>query len=622
MSGLAAVLYGSPDRPAGADLQPMLAASAQRAPDGSAAWAGDGIALGYLSFETLPGSESQPLVDRGRRLAIVFDGRLDNREDLAAVLGVATETSDSRFALEAFAAWGPGAAERLLGDFAWIAWDAARRRLVAARDQLGSRPLHYCVQPDLVLCATDVAQLLAHPSTPREPDLHTVANYLSLDIPNAASTLLRGINRLPPGHVVVFEDGVTSLREYWRAEPREALRLRDDREYAERCRELLARSVGARMRSRRPVAAMLSGGLDSSSVVATAARLHAGRGLALAPFSLVFPGRSEADERPFIEDVAAHHGLAAVLVEPSRVTAPAMREHAARTLDCPAFASDFGTRSLYDAIRCRGHDVVLTGAGGDALFGGSVFQYADRLRELRIGAAVRQFLADRRTYRSGWSRLGLIQAGLWPLLPLPVKRILRPVARRVAGVGGGPPWLRLPRAPRPPLPGRPRGGSFATEDVTRGLGSGLHSLFLEAGERALAELPLEPRDPLLDVRLVEFALSIPEEQRRRGPVLKFVLRNALGQDLPPSVARRRTKGSFGYVIVEALEALGGARFFAAARIAEAGWVDGGVLAAAYEITRQRFAAGDPRYSVDVPRLWIAGAIELWFGAVFGGRPPA
>lgn len=594
----------------------MLAASAHRGPHGTSTWAGEGVALGYLAFETVPVSEPQPVVDPGRRLAIVFDGRLDNREELAAALRLAGEIPDARLALEAFAAWGTGAAARCLGDFAWIAWDGTARRLIAARDHMGARPLHFCALPGVVLCATDIAQLLAHPSTPREPDLHTVADYLSLDIPNAASTLLRGVNRLPPGHVVVFEGGAVSLHQYWRAEPRARLRLRDDAEYAERCRDLLTRSVAARMRSRRPVAAMLSGGLDSSSVVATASRLRDGNGPAVTPFSLVFPGRAEADERPFIADVVAQHGLAAVLVEPSPVTADALRDHAARSLDCPAFPSDFAARSLYDAVRGRGHDVVLTGAGGDYLFGGSVFQYADLLRRLRVAAAVRQFLADRRTNSSGWSRLGLIQAGVWPLLPPAFKRVLRPVARRVAGVRDRPPWLLLPRAPKPAGPERPRGESYATEEVTRELGGGLHSLFLEAGERQLAQLTLEARDPLLDVRLVEFALSLPEEQRRRGPVLKFVLRNALGRDLPPRVATRRTKGGFGHVVVEALESLGGDGFFTSMRIAEAGWVDGASLATAYDLTRRRFAAGDPRYGNELPWLWIAAAIELWFAAVF------
>jgi asparagine synthase (glutamine-hydrolysing) len=329
-------------------------------------------------------------------------------------------------------------------------------------------------------------------------------------------------------------------------------------------------------------------------------------------FSLVFPGRPEADERPFIEDVASRCQVAPVFTEPVRVSEAAVRRHAARSLDCPGFASDFAAAPLYDAIRQRGHEVFLTGAGGDYLFAGSVFQYADLLREWRVAAALRQFMADRGTDASGWSALALIQAGVWPLLPLTVKQVLRPLALRIAQISKEVPWLRLHRERPAPASRPPRGGSFATEDVTRELASGLHSLFLEAGERVLAQTPLEARHPFLDVRLVDFALSIPDTQRRHGPMIKHVLRNALRGELPASVGRRRTKADFGYVIVEALESLGGAAFFSRMAIAEAGWVDGRRLAAVYETVQRRRTAGDPRNDEDLPFLWIVAAVELWF----------
>lgn len=621
MSGVAAIVQTptfAPDQ--SRYLDRMLAASAHRGPDGTSVWRDGCAALGYLAFETIDDApESQPLVDTARGLALVFDGRLDDRDALATALDAAQQRwTDARLALEAFARWDAGAPARMLGDFAWIGWDARRRRLVAARDHLGVRPLHFHTATGLVLAASDVAQILAHPSVPREPDLGSVADLLSLDVPNGAATLLRGVGRVPPGHVLVFEDGRLALREYWRAAPGAPLRLARDEDYADRCRELLDASVSRRVRSRRPVAALLSGGLDSSSVVACAARALDGAP-ALTPFSLVFPQRPDADERPFIADVAAHCGLAPVLVEPAAVTAGAMRTHAAGTLDCPGFASDFGASSVYRAIRERGHDIVLTGAGGDYLFAGSIFRYADLLREWRVAAAVRQFLHDRGTDSSGSSRLALLQAGVWPLLPARIKRGLRPLARRVAGIPAAPAWLRLQRTtPLPPIE-PPRGGSFATEEVTRELTGGLHSLFLEAGERVLARVPLEARHPFLDVRLVEFALSLPEEQRRRGPMLKFVLRNALRGRLPPSVEERRSKASFGYVIVEALDAFGGERFFNTLQIAAAGWVDGRDLARRYVQTRRQYDARDATYEKQVPWLWIAAATELWFVAAFGER---
>jgi asparagine synthase (glutamine-hydrolysing) len=616
MGGIAAILRLDGAPPSHRDLDRMLAASRHRGPGGASAWTDpDGIALGYLAFETTSEAEPQPLLDPVRRLALVFDGRLDNRGELAAALNIGdAAASDARLVLEAVAAWGADAPARMLGDFAWIVWDGARRRLLAARDHLGIRPLHYCAQPGVVLCASDIAQVLADSSIPREPDLAIVADYLSQDRRNDAATLIRGINRVPPGHLLVVEGRTPTLHQYWTLGPRAPIRLRDDVEYAERCRDLLVQSVRCRTRARRPVAALLSGGLDSSSVVTVASRVLGGAG-AVRPFSMIFPLVAEADERPFIDDVATQCGLTSVFVEPGPVTVDAVRRHTAATLDYPAFGSDFTAVTMYDAIRSQGHEVVLTGAGGDYVFGGSPFSYADLLREGRIGAAVRQFLVDRRTDSSGWAPLGLVQSGVWPLLPARAKRALRPLARRVSGFTDRPSWLRLPRASYPPLPDEPRGGSFATEEIVRELGGGLHSLFLEAGERMLASIPLEARHPLLDVRLIEFALSVPEDQRRRGSTTKFVLRNALAGQLPSSVAGRRTKALLGSRIADILESLGGARFFSTLQIAEEGWVDGPAVAALYARMRRRIGAGDPRFGNDLPSLWTIAAMEVWFEAV-------
>jgi asparagine synthase (glutamine-hydrolysing) len=236
---------------------------------------------------------SQPLVDAARGLAIVFDGRLDNREELIDALGLHDHTApDVRLALEACAAWGAAAPSRMLGDFAWVAWEAASRRLLAARDHLGIRPLHYAVVDRTVLCASDLAQVLAHPSVSRAPDLTTVADYLSLDVCNGSATLFRDVRRVPPGHVLVVERDRVSLIEYWQPCPRAPIRLRGDQEYAAQCREVLTRAVACRLRGRRPVAALLSGGVDSSSIVTVATRLLSERAAPLTS------GRSSKTSRP------------------------------------------------------------------------------------------------------------------------------------------------------------------------------------------------------------------------------------------------------------------------------------------------------------------------------------
>jgi asparagine synthase (glutamine-hydrolysing) len=635
MGGLAAILRWDGGPIADDDLQRVAGASAYRAHDGirsrgaaSNRRAGDSapsLAMAHLRFATTePFDDHQPLVDAARGLAFVFDGRLDNRPELLSRLALTGDgrISDAALALEAFARWDLSAAAQLLGDFAFIAWDDRRRRFVCARDHMGIRHLHFHVSPRLIVCATDIAQVIAHPDVPREPDPAVAADYIACDVRNGERTLYRGVSRVPPGHVVAVEHGDVRVERYWSAEPRAPIRHATDDEYAAHCRELLTRSVAARMRGDRPIAAMLSGGLDSSSVMSAAWRLVKTSGQRPQPFSMVFPARAESDERPFLHAVARHCGTSVVEVLPDPITGRALLRQSEMWTATPAMPADEMAATLYAAMVERGHRATLTGAGGDFLFTGSVFQYADLLRQGRPVAAVKRFIDDWYAGETGRSALGLVQHGVWPLLPRAMKDSLRPLARKAVSYTDRPEWLRVDRTPDEPLPDAPRGGSFATEDVTRHLGSGMHTFFVECAERFAARAGIELRHPLLDKRLVEFALDIPDDQRKRGRFTKFVLRQALGDDLVECVRLRRTKGDFAHAIAEAIEAVGGEQFFESLQIAEAGWVHGDLVADKYRAMRGQYRLGPEVYGEHVPALWMITAVELWFRSAFGGTSAA
>ncbi len=628
MGGLAAILRWDGAPIPDDDLRRVAAASAHRAIDGIRICSGASprtdssdptFAAAHLRFATTePLEDRQPLADTFRGLTFVFDGRLDNRAELLPRLDLRDEnTPDATLALEAFARWGVDAAAQLLGDFAFVAWDARRGRLVCARDHMGIRHLHFHVSARLLVCATDIAQVLAHHSVPREPDPAVAADYIACDVRNSERTLYREISRVPPGHVIVAERGAVRIERFWSAQPHAPIRYATDDEYAAHCRDLLTRSVEARMRSDRPMAAMLSGGLDSSSVVTAAWRLVKTDRPRPQPFSMVFPAHAESDERPFLHAVAQHCGTTVVEVLPDSITAPALLQQARGWTATPAMPADEMAATLYAAMRERGHRATLTGAGGDFLFTGSVFQYADLLRELRPVAAVRRFIDDWYAGETGRSALGLLHHGVWPLLPRPVKDTLRPLARRAVSYTDRPEWLTIERTPDDVLPEAPRGGSFATEDVTRQLGSGMHAFFVECAERYAAQAGIELRHPLLDKRLVEFALDIPDDQRKRGRFTKFILRQALGNDLAEPVRLRRTKGDFSHAVAQAIESLGGERFFEGLQIADAGWVRGDMVADKYRTMRSQYPRGSDVYGDHVPALWMITAVELWFRSAFG-----
>jgi asparagine synthase (glutamine-hydrolysing) len=614
MGGLVAVLHDQPQPVNPAIFHRLCHAVRWRCPDGVAPWHGTGASIARLRFVTTDG-EDAPETDPRGSLVVAFDGRLDNRDDLIDALGVDHSASDARLALEAMLRWDADAATRLLGDFAFVAWDPARRRAVLARDHMGIRPLHFARLPGATICATDVAHILSHPGVSRRANEPVVAQFLACAMWNSSQTLIHGVSRVPPAHVVVIEEGNVVVRRYWSPEPRQRVFYRSDDEYGDHCRELLVRSVSARMRSSRPIAATLSGGIDSSSVALTAHLLVKSQPPPQL-FSMVFPGRHEADERRYIEAVAERCGADPVLIAPSAPTR-SIAGRAATWMDVPSMAADSMAEGMWNQMSAAGYRVALTGAGGDFVYAGSIFHHADLLRSGRVVEFARRYRDDGRAHDTGRGSLAWLQAGLWPALPVPVKRAVRPAARWAAsrmGVVHQPRWLRLPLE-REPMPERPRGGSFAVEELVRSLTGGLHSFFLEGSERAGAEALLELRHPLLDVRLTEFVLAIPEEQRRRGPILKFVLRHALRDELPPILASRTTKGDFAHCVWDALETLGGERFFTSLAIADAGWVDGAAVLDLYRRMRDDVPRGPEHYGRHVPEIWMITAIELWFRAI-------
>ncbi|HVL67907.1 MAG TPA: asparagine synthase-related protein [Vicinamibacterales bacterium] len=568
-----------------------------------------GASLARLRFVTtacdLPG---QP-VARGS-LRLLFDGRLDNRDDLLRMLACEAAAADAALAAAAIERWDVGAFERLLGDFAIICWDTATRRAICARDPLGLRTLYFHHDARRLVCATDLAQVLRHPGVPARPDTTTALRFLAGDTVNDASTVYRDVQRVPPGCAVVADEGGVACRRYWSAEPKRTVRYRRDSDYADHCRELLVESVRCRLETRERAAVSLSGGVDSSSVAVTAALLVQDRP-SPQPFSLVYEGRPEADEREYVAQVADRIGVGAVQVLPADVTISALARYATEWRDLPPTAADVMTVPLWQEMSRRGFRVALTGAGGDFVFSGTYFHYADLIRRGALMTVAREWRAARRETGGRHGLSALVRLGVWPALPVPLKRLLRPAVRPLWASRLSParrPWLK--QVPTPAAyPERPRGGSFAAEEIIRGLTSAFHSFVLESAARVAHECGVELRHPLLDVRLIEFLLAIPEEQRRKGPLRKYLLRRALDGLLPEGVAARTTKADFSYAELEAFERQ--ASFFDALSVERLGWVDAEPLRQALRRVQRARDAAASLEGYDLPQLASVVGVELW-----------
>ncbi len=602
----------------------MLGAIATRGPDASRVWSDGSVGFGHCLLATTPESvgEVQPhLATDG--LSIVFDGRIDNRRELAdefarARLPLSAEF-DAAFALAAYRRWGAECAAQLLGDFAFAVWDAGQRRLFCARDVMAQKPFYYHHSRDVFLFASEPQALLKHPAVSRRPNEGMAGEHLSV-ITSDADTLFADVQRLPRAHRIVVSAGAWHLDKYWDIDPARTIRYRTVDEYGEHLRALLRQVVGDRIRSSTAVGVMLSGGVDSSSIMATAMHLKPSGARAdnCAAFSLIDPG-GPLDERTFIDQTVAMLGCASHQYTAAAVPVDAYRDVTRRRADVASSPSAHLMTAVTAGARQHGVRVLLSGIGSDEWLGGSPYHSADLLRSLRwltLGSYLRsawssRLIADPRT---------AVKIMTWPLLP----RAARKRIKRWVGHDAVPSWIRrdfaarigladrlYARAKDPPFP------TIAQRRIFRDMTSGLMVHGIEDQERSAAVFGVEIRYPFNDRRVMEFGLAIPEELRCRAGVRKFVLREAMREALPPEVRVRAASPNGGSVFMPALRALVDEGLFRHPVIEREGWAEPGESRKFYDRILARQASGDSDYTDDVWSMWSVAAVELWMREVAG-----
>jgi len=622
MSGIAA-LYRRARQPVepGA-IERMLDALAHRGPDARGSWRGEAVGMGQVALHTTAESlhERQPVHSAEGELTLVFDGRLDNREEIRTALAAAAITprqdSDADLVLGAYRRWGEECAVRLLGDFALVLWDGGRRRLFCARDILGVKPLCYYADHKLFICASEVAALFAAGLPLPEPNEGVVGEYLSDNLSSREETLYRGIYRLPPACYLTVDAKGLRLSRYFEIDPARRLRYRDDREYGEHFRAVLESAVRSRLRSHRPLAVYLSGGLDSSSIVGVMADMQrTGRwDGAFRPFSMVNPGQA-GDESHYIRAVLDQWGLDGELQLPATPKAEVFIQQARRRRDVPEFPNVTAALGLAQAAHEQGSRVVLTGLGGDDWLCAYYAHCADLLVRGRLRELWGQLEVEAGSASIPRRLAALVRRGLWPLTP----KALRAPLDRLRLPGTWPLFVRrdfgarIDLASRMAMPsGLHRRQWPADWELHQWFNHGNMIRANEADDLHHAVVGLEARHPFHDRRLIEFALALPEAQRWRGAWTKFILRQTMGSSLPTTVRERLDKGDYSATIAQALEACGGeAGCFTKMQSAERGWVDESAARQLYRAMRRQWLRGDLGYAAKATRLWSLWSIELW-----------
>lgn len=571
MCGIAGAVWGEMGSAISqATLQRMTWAIKHRGPDDSAHEFGSGfkasddslmsVALGFrrLSIIDLEGAK-QPLKNEDKSLWLIFNGEIYNfvelRKELLARGHRFSSDGDGEVVLHLFEEYGTGCFSFLNGMFAIALWDSRKNRLILARDRLGKKPLYFCQQNDRLLFASELKCFFEVPGFDPGIDPEAIDDYFTYQYVPHPKTIWKGVQKLKPGHFAEFKDRKLKIDRYWQYDPRPVKSL-PKVDAISHLRELLEDSVALRLRSDVPLGAFLSGGVDSSLIVAIAQRKLS---RPIRTFSIGFPDH-DFDETHYADLVAKHLGTEHTRFEVSPKCVDVI-EKLAWHYDEP-FGDSSAVPTWYLSQLTKGSvTVALSGDGGDELFAGY-----DRYRALGFSQALSKSFP-----------LHLVP-GVNLLQNLPDSSHRRSFVRRLKRfleASGQPPaskymnWLQIfSRKLKTDLYSDDFNNQLASHDSYAFLNEAWHradtrDLITQASFADLVTyLPcdlmtkvdiasmahgLEVRCPMLDYRLVEFAMSLPIALKLRHFRGKAILKDAFGKSLPPAIWRRPKMG-FGVPI--------------------------------------------------------------------------
>jgi asparagine synthase (glutamine-hydrolysing) len=564
MCGIAGSVGHRDAAAAAANGAAMLSLLAHRGPDGQGSWAAADapVWLGHRRLAIIDlAAGAQPMATADGDLVVTFNGCIYNYRELRVELEAAGRVfathSDTEVILHAYAVWGEDCLRRFNGMWAFAIWDVRKRRLFAARDRLGVKPFYWLQRDGRLQFASEIKALLVDPANRRGVDQDGLRQYLTFQFCLGERTMFAGIQRLEPGHCLSFAPGDTAprIRSWWDVD----FTIDEDHSagwFQRRLRELLEDSVRLRLRADVPLGAHLSGGVDSSTVVALARKLLP-EGARLLTFTGAFDHGPRYDERQHARLVAQRHGA-----EPHEIVmGPAdfadSIERIVWHMDEPAAGPGVFPQYHVAALASKHVKVILGGQGGDELFIGYARYLVAYLEECLKGAI------EDTGHRPGYvATLGSIVPNLPSLqsyLPM-----LRAFWKR--GPFGEPAQRYFDLMDRfggvaPLLHGDLRVDERRTMDEFRAtfevhgaasminrilyfdLKTHLQSL-LHVEDRTSMAFGLESRVPLLDYRLVELMASIPPRQKFENGRLKHLFLQAVDDLLPREIRERKDKMGF------------------------------------------------------------------------------
>lgn len=549
MSGICGIVRSDGKPVKNEEVQKMIDGMTHSGSDTEGIWIDGSVGLGHKMLWTTPESlhENQPLINQDGNLVLIADARIDNRYELFEQLNLNVNddsiVTDADLILMSYEKWGEESPENLIGDFSYAIWDNNEKKLFCARDRLGMKPLIYTQINNSFLFSSEISGISALNAFEKKPNLNAFESFFKIIGIKHHETFFENIYRLPPASKMIIKEGKISIIKYWEPENFIKMNTNSIEENGKIFMNLLERSIKDRLRSAYPIGIEVSGGLDSSAILLLANRFNIEN--SITSLSMRYKGM-DCDENKYIEEVLKKVEFPSILLDFNAIEDDHFYydEYYDFAPDWPAWGMFFSDIELMKESQKNGIRIILTGQGGDHVMEGNPLYVYDDLKNRRYIKVIKEI------YKSSY-RIKMVKNILKFILPTQVKQFLKKFKSQDLKKS----YFKFAFGKADNLK------YISNRTVDKSLAQELQMILGEQSSfitdsimnQVGGSFDIERRHPFFDSRIIEFALSIPKEQKYSEKLQKLFYRTATKGLLPELIRNRSDKATFTLPTVHILK---------------------------------------------------------------------